>query len=85
MFDVPVWATVLGIINTVVAMIACPIIASYKGRSVVERQLNNEGQIEITQLFNFNQNFPSTITFAVFPLDKTLFLHLNRSGLDGSL
>jgi hypothetical protein len=35
MFDVPVWATVLGIINTVVAMIACPIIASYKGRSVV--------------------------------------------------
>ena len=35
MFDVPVWATVLGIINTVVSMIACPIIASYKGRSVV--------------------------------------------------
>lgn len=35
MFDVPVWATVLGIINTVISMIACPIIASYKGRSVV--------------------------------------------------
>lgn len=34
MFDVPVWATVLGIINTVISMIACPIIASYKGRSV---------------------------------------------------
>lgn len=35
MFDVPAWATVLGIINTVISMIACPIIASYKGRSVV--------------------------------------------------
>ena len=35
MIDVPVWATVLGIINTVISMIACPIIAGYKNRSVV--------------------------------------------------
>ena len=34
MVAIPAWATVLGIINTVVSMIACPIIASYKGRSV---------------------------------------------------
>jgi len=34
MFDIPAWVTVLGIINTVISMIACPIIASYKGRSV---------------------------------------------------
>ena len=35
MFDVPVWATVLGIINTVISTIACPIIAGHKNRSVV--------------------------------------------------
>ena len=35
MFDVPSWVTVLGIINTVISMIACPIIAGYKNRSVV--------------------------------------------------
>ena len=35
MFDIPAWATILGIVNTVISMIACPIIASYKGRSVV--------------------------------------------------
>ncbi len=35
MFDVPAWATVLGIINTILSTIACPIIASYKGRSIV--------------------------------------------------
>lgn len=35
MFDVPTWVTVLGIINTVISMIACPIIAGYKNRSVV--------------------------------------------------
>ena len=35
MFDMPTWVTVLGIINTVISMVACPIIASYKGRSSV--------------------------------------------------
>ncbi|MCK9309101.1 MAG: hypothetical protein M0P99_02380 [Candidatus Cloacimonetes bacterium] len=35
MFDMPTWVTVLGIINTVISMVACPIIASYKGRSAV--------------------------------------------------
>lgn len=35
MFDVPTWVTVLGIINTVISMITCPIIAGYKNRSVV--------------------------------------------------
>lgn len=34
MFDVPTWVTVLGIINTVISMITCPIIAGYKNRSV---------------------------------------------------
>ncbi len=34
MATIPAWITVLGVINTLISMIGCPIIASYKGRSV---------------------------------------------------
>ena len=36
MFDVTVWATVLGIINTVLSMIACPIIAGCSTKNIFE-------------------------------------------------
>lgn len=39
MFDITVWATVLGIINTVVSMIACPIIAVAQQKTYLNKDI----------------------------------------------